>query len=134
MTKDGTLRSPTNREVPDRIEAACQVRDVLQRIGDKWTLLVMALLADGPRRYSELRRAIEGISQRMLTLTLRNLESDGLVVRTVTPSTPPRVDYAVSEVGRGLCERIGALIEWANENADYIHQSRSRFEAAQIKS
>jgi len=130
MAKDGTLSSPTNMGVPDRLLAGCQVREVLQRIGDRWTMLVMTLLADGPRRYSDLRRSIEGISQRMLTLTLRNLESDGLVTRTVTPTNPPRVDYEVTEAGRGLCERIALLIDWVHDNRDYIHESRERYEAA----
>src|SRR5918992_2247409 len=91
----------------------CLLRDVFDRVGDKWSVLVMALLTDGPRRYSDLRRAIDSISQRMLTLTLRGLERDGLVTRTVTPTTPPQVSYALTEVGQSLTETVGALIQWA---------------------
>jgi DNA-binding HxlR family transcriptional regulator len=106
------------------------MRDVLDRIGDKWSMLVLGLLAGGPWRYSELRRAIDGISQRMLTLTLRGLERDGLVSRTVTPTTPPRVDYALTEVGRSLTVTIRELIEWAERHRPYITESRLRHDAA----
>ncbi|GAA2048396.1 helix-turn-helix domain-containing protein [Nocardiopsis rhodophaea] len=108
----------------------CNVRDVLDRIGDRWSVLVIATLGDGPLRYSELRRRIGTVSQRMLTLTLRNLERDGLVRRTVTPETPPRVDYALTEVGSTLHERLAPLIEWAEENHPHIAASRERFDSA----
>ncbi|NUR87011.1 MAG: helix-turn-helix transcriptional regulator, partial [Nonomuraea sp.] len=97
--EEGTLTRPTNTDV------RCELRDVLDRVGDKWSVLVMSLLGGGPKRYSELQRAIDGISQRMLTLTLRSLERDGLVTRTVTPTSPPRVDYALTAVGETLSDQ-----------------------------
>ncbi|MFF5713595.1 winged helix-turn-helix transcriptional regulator [Streptomyces sp. NPDC012756] len=121
MTEDGTSTGPAHTGVTDQV---CELREVLDRVGDKWSVLVMALLGDGPRRYSELRRSIEGISPRMLTLTLRSLERDGLVLRTVTPSSPPRVDYALTPVGRTLSAKVGGLIRWAEEHRSYIGRSR----------
>lgn len=91
---------------------------------------MIALLGDGPLRYSELRRRIDGVSQRMLTLTLRNLERDGLVARTVTPQTPPRVDYALTELGRTLFERLRPVLDWAEENHASIAASRERYDGA----
>jgi DNA-binding HxlR family transcriptional regulator len=110
-------------------QANCPVRDVLSRVGDKWSVLTVALLEDGPRRFNELRRSIDGISQRMLTLTLRGLERDGLVTRTVTPTTPPRVDYALTDLGRTLLGPITALAEWSEENRAAIQSARERFDA-----
>ncbi|ROO85270.1 HxlR family transcriptional regulator [Actinocorallia herbida] len=107
----------------------CRLRDVLDRVGDKWSVLVLNLLGDGPRRYSELQRAIEGISQRMLTLTLRSLERDGLVSRTVTPTSPPRVDYALTPVGETLSAQVAGLITWAEEHRPYVAASRRRYDA-----
>ncbi len=107
----------------------CPVREVLDRIGDKWTVLVVMLLSGGPRRFSELRRAIDGISQRMLTLTLRQLERDGLVSRTVHATVPPRVDYALTEVGATLREPITALAGWSEANRAYISRSRERYDS-----
>jgi DNA-binding HxlR family transcriptional regulator len=105
------------------------VREVLDRIGDKWSVLVVSLLGDGPRRFSELRRSIDGISQRMLTLTLRGLERDGLVTRTVYPTVPPRVDYELTSLGRTLLVPIMALSAWADENRRKIQEARARFDA-----
>jgi DNA-binding HxlR family transcriptional regulator len=107
----------------------CPVREVLDRIGDKWSVLVVALLGDGPKRFSELRRAIEGISQRMLTLTLRGLERDGLVTRTVYPTIPPRVDYELASLGKTLVEPIMILHNWAARNRSAIQEARARFDA-----
>jgi DNA-binding HxlR family transcriptional regulator len=107
----------------------CPVRDVLDRIGDKWSVLVVMLLADRPRRFSELRRAIDGISQRMLTLTLRQLERDGLVTRTVHASVPPRVDYALTEVGETLRGPLSALAEWSEAHRGYVAGSRAAYDA-----
>lgn len=106
----------------------CPVRDVLKRVGDKWSILVVAILRDGPLRFNELRRSIEGISQRMLTLTLRSLERDGLVARTVTPTTPPRVDYRLTRSGRTLLNPIMALADWAEKNRASIRGARARFD------
>ena len=107
----------------------CPVRDVLDRIGDKWSVLVVMLLADGPRRFSELRRAVDGISQRMLTLTLRQLERDGLVSRTVHASVPPRVDYALTDVGQTLRGPLTALATWSEAHRGYITRSRAAYDA-----
>jgi DNA-binding HxlR family transcriptional regulator len=104
------------------------VREVLNRVGDKWSVLIVQLLADGPKRFSELRRAVEGISQRMLTLTLKGLERDGLVTRTVYPTIPLRVEYELTEVGRTLRKPIQALAKWAQENREGIQLARNRYD------
>jgi DNA-binding HxlR family transcriptional regulator len=106
------------------------VTGVLQRVGDKWSMLTINALADGPKRFSELRRTIEGISQRMLTLTLRGLERDGLVTRTVTPSIPPRVDYELTELGQSLQHPVGQLGQWAIDHLTVIQASQRRFDIA----
>src|SRR5215203_6115078 len=104
------------------------ISTLLSRIGDKWTVLVVTTLADGSKRFDELRREIPSVSQRMLTLTLRNLERDGLVTRTVTPSIPPRVDYELTALGRSLQEPIMALSQWALDNVAAIHEAQARFD------
>jgi DNA-binding HxlR family transcriptional regulator len=104
------------------------VSSVLARVGDKWSVLVVMFLADGSKRFNELKRLIGGVSQRMLTLTLRGLERDGLVTRTVTPTIPPRVDYELTELGRSLQKHAVALAGWANENQPAIESARSRFD------
>ena len=106
------------------------VSEVLQRIGDKWSVLVVQTLADGPKRFNELRREIASISQRMLTLTLRGLERDGLVSRTITPTIPPRVDYELTELGQSLRAPVCALGQWAVDNITDIHEAQARFDAA----
>lgn len=106
------------------------VTDILSRIGDKWSVMIVMLLGPGPKRFNEIRRAINGISQRMLTLTLRGLERDGLVTRTVTPTIPPRVDYELTELGQSLRCPIDALGEWAFANRDRIDAARARFDQA----
>lgn len=119
--------SLTHNEVPS--EQCVAAREVLNRVGDKWSMLVIALLGEGPRRFSELKRSIEGISQRMLTLTLRSLERDGLVTRTVFPTVPPRVDYALTPMGGTLRGPVGVLVAWAQENRQAIQDARDRFDA-----
>ena len=106
------------------------VSETLARIGDKWTVLVVELLCAGrgPTRFNEIRRAIGGISQRMLTLTLRSLERDGLVIRTVHPTIPPRVDYALTELGRSLRTPLVAVAEWARANRGAIDEARKAFD------
>ncbi len=104
------------------------VNSILARVGDKWTVLVVIFLADGSKRFSELKRLIDGISQRMLTLTLRGLERDGLVTRTVTPSIPPRVDYELTDLGHSLQRHAVALATWAHENQPAIEAARKRFD------
>jgi DNA-binding HxlR family transcriptional regulator len=103
--------------------------ELFQLIGDKWTMVVVASLHDRPMRFSELRRNIAGVSQRMLTLTLRTLERDGLVSRTVTPTVPPRVDYELTPLGREFCDRIMPLGLWAFENRPAIEAARAAFDA-----
>ena len=105
------------------------ISTLLSRIGDKWTVLVVATLGDGSRRFNELRREIPSVSQRMLTLTLRNLERDGLVRRTVTPTIPPRVDYELTELGHSLLKPVTALTEWALDHVEQIHGAQASFDA-----
>ena len=104
------------------------VATVLSRVGDKWSVLVIMLLGDRPRRFNELKRMIGGISQRMLTLTLRGLERDGLVTRTVFPTVPPRVDYELTDLGRGLSEPVKALGAWAHAHQPDIQTARQNFD------
>ena len=104
------------------------VRHVLDRVGDKWSVLIVQLLGPGPRRFSELRRSIAVISQRMLTLTLRGLERDGLVSRTVYPTVPPRVDYALTDLGHSLMVPIRALADWAVAHHAAIRAAQERFD------
>ncbi len=105
------------------------VTPVLNRVGDKWSMQIVMTLADGPRRFSELKRAIDGISQRMLTLSLRGLERDGLVSRTVTPTIPPRVDYELTEIGNSLRQPVKGLGDWALAHIDCIRAAQARFDA-----
>lgn len=109
-------------------EECAVVRQVLDRVGDKWSLYVVAQLREGPLRFNGLKRSVPGISQRMLTLTLRGLERDGLVTRTVYPTNPPQVDYALTELGRTLLAPVAALISWAEEHQPQIQMSRQRFD------
>ena len=109
--------------------ADCPTRQVLDRIGDRWTVLVIGTLADGTRRFSELKRAIVGISQKMLSQTLRELERDGLVTRTVVPSVPIRVEYALTDAGRTLREPLKALEAWSIHHLESIAASRAEFDA-----
>ena len=106
------------------------ISTLLSRIGDKWTVLVVQTLGSGSKRFNELRREIPSVSQRMLTLTLRNLERDGLVNRTVTPSIPPRVDYELTELGHSLQKPICGLANWAMDNVGAIHDAQARFDTA----
>lgn len=109
----------------------CQmVREILDLIGDKWTLYIIATLKDGPVRFNELRRRIDGISQRMLTINLRGLERDGLVKRTLFPTIPPRVDYELTDVGRTLLAPVMTLVTWANNNQENIKGARIRYDAS----
>ncbi len=112
------------------LPADCRaISDVLAQIGDKWSVLVVTRLGEGAMRFNELRRAIGGISQRMLTLTLRGLERDGLVTRTVFATIPPRVDYALTPLGRDLLEPVSELGAWALRNQAKIARARERFDA-----
>ena len=104
------------------------VREVLARIGDKWSVQIVMFLGDGPKRFMEIQRLIEGISKRMLALTLRGLERDGLITRTVFPTVPPRVDYQLTELGRSLREPVQALGLWALDNIGAIEAARRQFD------
>jgi DNA-binding HxlR family transcriptional regulator len=111
---------------------SCPMREVLDLIGDSWSLLTIINLQSGPRRFNVLRRMIEGISQRMLTVTLRSLERDGLVTRTVKPTSPPEVTYALTEIGHSIAVPIGALGEWAVKNRDHLRAAREAFDEAKV--
>src|SRR5215207_6258897 len=106
----------TNTRFGDVYAADCPTRQVLNRIGDKWTTLVILLLEDGPRRFSELQRNIGGVSQKMLTQTLRSLERDGLVSRRIYPEVPPRVEYQLTSLGQTLCAPIAAIVRWSEHH------------------
>ena len=112
------------------LESDCRgVASILARVGDKWSVFVIMMLGDGPRRFNEIKRMIGGISQRMLTLTLRGLERDGLVTRTVFPTIPPRVDYELTDLGRGLvASRWSALGKWAKDHQAQIEKARTKFD------
>lgn len=131
---------PSHTEFPDTAspEAAfpepslsrCQAtREILDRVGDKWTLFIVGSLRHGPRRFSEIKRSIGSVSQRMLTLTLRGLERDGLVTRTVFSTIPPRVDYELTELGLTLLAPVAALIAWAERSKPGIEAARERFDS-----
>ena len=134
IPQEGTFLKPEHTEVTalrpgDHPVSDCHgVASVLARVGDKWSVLVIMLLGDGPRRFNELKRMIGGISQRMLTFTLRGLERDGLVTRSVFPTIPPRVDYALTDLGRGLWQPVEALGLWARAHRTEIEAARARFD------
>ncbi|WP_460511236.1 winged helix-turn-helix transcriptional regulator [Frigoribacterium salinisoli] len=113
----------------DPYVAGCPSRRLLDRIGDRWTVLVVGTLAPGPRRFSEIRRQIQGISQKMLTQTLRALERDGLVTRTVHAEVPPRVVYELTEAGRTLQGPLAALQAWAVEHYGQVAEAHDRYDA-----
>ncbi len=123
--QEGTGTIPGNLHEPEDCRA---VSEVLSRVGDKWTVLVVSTLGGGPKRFNELRRALGSISQRMLTLTLRALERDGLVTRTVYATIPPRVDYELTRLGRSLLEPVCPLVQWARRNRPAIAEARRRYD------
>jgi DNA-binding HxlR family transcriptional regulator len=107
----------------------CPIRNVLDRLGDQWSLLVVLQLREAPARFNALKRAIGDISQRMLAVTLRHLERDGLLTRRVFPTTPPQVEYALTDLGRTLVDRVGALADWASDNHAAINRARRAFDS-----
>src|SRR6201982_2162065 len=123
--QEGTSLIPSNLHQPEDCRA---VSEVLSRIGDKWTVLVVGTLGDGPKRFNELLRALGSISQRMLTLTLRALERDGLVTRTHFPTIPPRVDYELTRLGRSLWDAVEPLSAWAQAHVSTITRARAEFD------
>ena len=132
--QEGTFLKPEHIKVPvlppnAHLDSDCRgVASVLARVGDKWSVFVIMLLGNGPRRFNEIKRMVGGISQRMLTLTLRGLERDGLVTRTVFPTIPPRVDYELTSLGRDLLVPVSALGEWAIRNQSKIARAREQFD------
>ena len=145
MAEEGTSKSPGSPEVTGSspgtadeldctafqwdVRADCEVRQILDRIADKWSLLVISLLEKRTMRFNELRRAVDGISQRMLAVTLRNLERDGLVSRTVYAEVPPRVEYRLTDLGCTLLDIIQALVVWTEEHQASIARARVEFDA-----
>jgi DNA-binding HxlR family transcriptional regulator len=140
MTEEGTLKSPGHSAVTGECRGDwdafqwdtredCEVRQILDRVADKWSLLVVTLLKRETMRFNELRREIDGISQRMLTVTLRNLERDGLVLRMAYPEMPPRVEYALSDMGCTLLDTIEPLVRWTEEHQEEIVRARIEFDA-----
>ena len=127
VTAPGRDAAGAERMMPENCRI---VGGILARIGDKWSVLVVMYLSEESRRFNELKRMIDGISQRMLTLTLRGLERDGLVSRTVTPTIPPRVDYALTDLGRSLRQPVRALGLWALDNHAAIDKARERYDGA----
>ncbi len=131
--QEGTILVPEHTQVTiprlDHESSDCRaVSQVLARVGDKWSVLIVSLLGDGPRRFNEIKRMVGGISQRMLTLTLRGLERDGLVTRTVFPTIPPRVDYELTDLGRSLWIPVEALGKWAREQQPQIQAAQREFD------
>ena len=127
--KPRNLKAPAGKRLPRMVKTpdSCRgVTDILNRVGDKWTVNVVRHLGVRTMRFSELRRALDGISQKMLTTTLRGLERDGFVTRTVYPSIPPKVEYELTDLGRDLWKPVAALGQWAHDN-------RARVEAARVK-
>ncbi len=115
--------------LPDPNSEDCRaLSSILARVGDKWTVLIVVLLGDGPKRFNEIKRMVGGISQRMLTFTLRGLERDGLVNRTVLPTAPPRVDYELTKLGGTLWQAVEPLSSWARAHVGEILTSRERFD------
>jgi len=115
--------------MPDHRSTDCRaVSGVLARVGDKWSVLIIVLLGDGPRRFNEIKRLVGGISQRMLTLTLRGLERDGLLTRTIFPTIPPRVDYELTKMGRSLRCAVEPLGSWARAHVGDIRKAQEKFD------
>ena len=135
VPKNTKVTTPALSHAPSHAPGDCAaVASVLSRVGDKWSVLTVMMLANGPRRFNELKRMIGGVSQRMLTLTLKGLERDGLVKRTVFPTIPPRVDYELTELGQGLRQPVQALGEWAFKQLPTIEASRKKFDLRRARS
>ncbi len=127
--KWGTHLRESEEVKADLLDRNCPSRQILDRIGDRWSVLVVSVLSDGPRRYSELATTIGGVSQKMLTQTLRGLERDGLVTRTVHAAVPPRVDYALTDLGRSLIGLVSALEVWATTHMGDVLAARDAYDS-----
>lgn len=126
---EGIIRLPPMPPGADAgILAKCPVRDVLDRIGDKWSVLILKNLEEGPRRFGVLKRMIGDISQRMLTQTLRDLQRDGLIQRTVYPTVPPSVDYRLTKLGQSLMDPLEHLVQWSDRNHQKVRKARQSFD------
>ena len=125
--QEGTGVLPGNLDVPSECRA---ISEVLSRVGDKWTVLVISTLGDGPKRFGELRKSLGSISKRMLTLTLRGLERDGLATRTVFTTVPPRVDYELTRLGRSLLKPVTEIALWVRKHRRDINNARHRFDTS----
>ena len=132
-TKSAAQRRREAREDYDAFIAACPSRQLLDRLADKWVALTLAALADGEQRYSELSRTIAGVSQKMLTQTLRNLERDGIVLRSITPAVPVRVDYRLTPLGTSLLPVVAAIKDWAEQHMDQVLTARERFDVGALQ-
>jgi DNA-binding HxlR family transcriptional regulator len=124
-----TGQQETGQRAAGRHPSACRAREVLQRVGDKWSVYVIDLLGERTMRFSELHRSIDGITSRMLTVTLRGLERDGIVARTIHPVIPPRVDYELTAMGRTLLDTIGQLVSWTDSHLPEIDLARAAYDA-----
>ncbi|RKN51629.1 transcriptional regulator [Streptomyces klenkii] len=133
-TRTAAQRRAEERVAYDAFLAQCPTRQLLDRIADKWVSLAVNALADGPQRYSRLSRRLASVSQKMLTQTLRNLERDGLVTRTVTPAVPVRVEYALTPLGQGLVPLMRAIKSWAEEHMDQVQHARAAYDRAEGRS
>ena len=117
----------------DVTPSRCRVREILDRVGDKWSLFVVFSLRDGPQRFTALKRSVDGISQRMLTVTLRGLERDGIVTRTMYPVMPPRVDYELTKMGQALMDAVGSLMAWADAHLDDVDAARQAYDERALR-
>ena len=131
-TTTAARRRELARAEYDAFLAACPSRQLLDRLSDKWVSLVLQALANGPQRYNEIARAVAGVSQKMLTQTLRTLERDGLATRTVTPTVPTRVDYELTGLGRSLLPVMRAIKDWAEAHMDDVLLARSRYDGEKM--
>ncbi len=129
-TATAAQRRRQAREEYDAFLAACPSRQLLDRLTDKWATLILCALADGEQRYSELSRTIAGVSQKMLTQTLRNLERDGILVRSITPAVPVRVSYRLTPLGRSLLQIVQSIKDWAEQHMSVVQDARNRYDAA----
>ena len=127
-TMTAAQRRERDRLAYDAYMAECPSRQVLDALSDKWVTLVLTALADGPQRYSQLARRIAGVSQKMLTQTLRTLERDGLLTRTITPSVPVRVDYELTPLGTTILPVVAAIKQWSEAHIDEIHAARDAYD------
>jgi DNA-binding HxlR family transcriptional regulator len=135
MSQEGTLLSsghPAETRPPDVYSAACPTRQLLDRVADKWTTLVLTLLRDEPMRFNALRRRVEGVSQKMLSQTVRQLERDGLVTRTVTPTVPVSVSYALTPLGGTLVDALQAMIDWAEDNMAEVSKAQAAYDERRL--